>query len=70
MISSPDLIDNKLGTKNSKELIELVSDRPGHDKRYAIDASKIINELKWRPRTKFSKGLNITIEWYLNKLIK
>ena len=64
------LIDKKTGRKNSKNLIKLVSDRPGHDKRYAIDSSKIMNELDWSPKTKFEKGLDLTIDWYLHKLVK
>jgi len=64
------LIDKKIGSKNSENLIELVADRPGHDKRYAINSSKIINQLGWRPKTKFKKGLKVTIDWYLDKLVK
>ncbi len=64
------LIDKKIGSKNSENLIELVADRPGHDKRYAINSSKIINQLDWSPKTKFKKGLQITIDWYLDKLVK
>ncbi len=64
------LIDKKTGSKNSENLIELVADRPGHDKRYAINSSKIINQLGWCPKTKFKKGLQITIDWYLDKLVK
>ncbi len=64
------LIDQKTGSKNSENLIELVTDRPGHDKRYAINSSKIMNQLGWFPKTKFKKGLQITIDWYLDKLVK
>ncbi|MHC4270984.1 MAG: dTDP-glucose 4,6-dehydratase [Planctomycetota bacterium] len=46
-------------------LIKHVKDRPGHDRRYAIDASKIINQLKWQPSVTFEKGINKTIDWYL-----
>jgi dTDP-glucose 4,6-dehydratase len=49
----------------SKDLIEFVEDRPGHDKRYSIDASKIQNEIKWRPKYKFEQALNETVEWYI-----
>ena len=60
-------IDNKLNrTKSSEELIEYVKDRPGHDLRYAIDASKINKELGWKPSVTFEQGLSITIDWYLN----
>jgi dTDP-glucose 4,6-dehydratase len=48
-----------------KSLIKHVTDRPGHDRRYAIDASKIINELGWQPSVNFEEGINKTIDWYL-----
>lgn len=48
------------------DLITYVVDRPGHDIRYAIDASKIRNELGWRPQETFENGLRKTVEWYLN----
>ena len=48
-----------------KELITFVKDRPGHDRRYAIDCSKIKNELGWRPKTSFEDGLRKTVDWYL-----
>ena len=47
------------------ELIAYVKDRPGHDRRYAIDASKIERELGWRPRETFETGIRKTIRWYL-----
>jgi dTDP-glucose 4,6-dehydratase len=50
----------------SEELITYVKDRPGHDKRYAIDSSKIQNELGWSPKMNFENGIKQTIEWYLN----
>ena len=49
-----------------KNLISFVSDRPGHDLRYAIDASKISRELGWTPRENFSSGLRKTVQWYLD----
>ncbi len=49
----------------SDDLIEYVKDRPGHDKRYAIDSSKIQNELGWKPEYKFEEAIQKTIEWYL-----
>ena len=59
-------IDEKLNrSKSSEELIEYVKDRPGHDLRYAIDASKINKELGWKPSVTFEQGLSITIDWYL-----
>jgi len=60
-------MDTKLGRPEgtSKELITYVKDRPGHDKRYAIDANKIKNELGWQPSVTFEEGLDKTIDWYL-----
>jgi dTDP-glucose 4,6-dehydratase len=49
----------------SEKLITYVKDRPGHDKRYAIDATKLEKELGWRPSVTFEEGLAITIDWYL-----
>ena len=46
------------------ECIEHVSDRPGHDHRYAIDSSKIEEELRWKPKTSFVEGIAKTIRWY------
>lgn len=50
----------------SEDLIHYVTDRPGHDMRYAIDPTKIKNELDWEPTTSFDEGIKITIQWYLN----
>ena len=47
-----------------EEMIEYVKDRPGHDRRYAIDFSKIKSELDWQPRTTFEEGMQKTVEWY------
>ena len=59
-------LDTILPKKYSyKKLINFVEDRPGHDKRYSIDASKIIEELGWKPIYNFSDGLEFTINWYL-----
>ncbi len=49
-----------------RSLIKFVSDRPGHDRRYAIDASKIRREVGWRPRETFDSGIRKTIQWYLD----
>jgi dTDP-glucose 4,6-dehydratase len=57
------LILNRLG--KPKSLIRYVTDRPGHDRRYAIDAGKIITELGWQPSVSFEEGINKTIDWYL-----
>ena len=61
-------MDDKLGrTKGSSEkLITYVKDRPGHDLRYAIDASKLNKELGWNPTVTFEEGLSKTIDWYLD----
>ncbi|MDX1694617.1 MAG: dTDP-glucose 4,6-dehydratase [Ketobacteraceae bacterium] len=53
------------GVKQYKDLIRFVEDRPGHDARYAIDASKIEEDLGWKPRETFASGLRKTVEWYL-----
>jgi dTDP-glucose 4,6-dehydratase len=50
--------------EKGEEMIEYVKDRPGHDRRYAIDFSKISSELGWQPRTSFEDGMKETIEWY------
>jgi len=60
-------VENNSKLKSYKELITFVSDRPGHDRRYAIDASKIENELGWRADENFESGIVKTIKWYLNK---
>jgi len=61
------ILDEKLGRRQgeSEELIAYVKDRAGHDKRYAIDASKLEKELGWTPSIKFEEGLNKTVDWYL-----
>jgi len=61
------IMDRKLGRENgaSEKLITYVKDRPGHDLRYAIDATKINRELGWEPSVTFEQGLEKTIDWYL-----
>jgi dTDP-glucose 4,6-dehydratase len=61
-------MDEKLERQKgeSEKLITYVKDRPGHDRRYAIDASKISKELGWKPSVTFEEGLSQTIDWYLN----
>ncbi len=49
-----------------QSLITYVADRPGHDRRYAIDATKIKQQLGWQPSVDFTSGLRATVEWYLN----
>jgi dTDP-glucose 4,6-dehydratase len=60
-------MDRKLGRDigTSEKLITYVTDRAGHDLRYAIDASKIMNELGWKPSLQFEEGIELTIDWYL-----
>ncbi len=62
-----ELMDKALGQDpgTSASLITYVTDRPGHDKRYAIDASKINEELGWKPSLQFEEGLEKTVQWYL-----
>jgi dTDP-glucose 4,6-dehydratase len=55
--------DAAIGSR--RKLIRFVTDRPGHDRRYAIDASKISRELGWRPAEEFESGLRRTVAWYL-----
>ena len=57
-----------LGVKNYEELITFVEDRAGHDVRYAIDSSKVLKELNWKPNETFLSGLKKTVDWYLNNL--
>ncbi|MBL4681611.1 MAG: GDP-mannose 4,6-dehydratase, partial [Pseudomonadales bacterium] len=64
------ILDNKIddkptGVNRFEDLIEFVTDRPGHDVRYAIDASKIKRELNWSPQESFATGIEKTIDWYL-----
>lgn len=63
------IMDEKLGKTpgNSVGLITYVKDRPGHDRRYAIDASKIQRELGWNPSVTFEQGLEKTVTWYLDQ---
>jgi dTDP-glucose 4,6-dehydratase len=57
-------LNNPGGTSDG--LITYVKDRPGHDRRYAIDATKINKQLGWEPSVTFEQGLSETIDWYLN----
>jgi dTDP-glucose 4,6-dehydratase len=63
-----DILDARLMRKSSRSLIRFVPDRPGHDRRYAIDSSKIQKELGWRPAHKFEEALEATVDWYLNHM--
>jgi dTDP-glucose 4,6-dehydratase len=62
-----DIVDEIAGPLGAprRELITFVKDRPGHDRRYAMDASKIERELGWRPRETFESGISKTVRWYL-----
>ncbi len=62
-----EMVPNKpQGVVQYQNLITYVKDRPGHDVRYAIDASKIERELGWKPQETFESGIRKTVEWYLN----
>jgi len=65
-----DILDEKVDAlangQSRRSLIKFVKDRAGHDRRYAIDASKIKNELGWEPSVKFEDGIRMTIDWYLD----
>ncbi|HHF3114959.1 TPA: dTDP-glucose 4,6-dehydratase, partial [Vibrio diabolicus] len=58
--------DKPAGVESYESLITYVKDRPGHDVRYAIDATKIAQELNWTPEETFESGIRKTVEWYLN----
>jgi dTDP-glucose 4,6-dehydratase len=63
-----DLLDERVpGTRPRRELIEYVTDRPGHDRRYAINAERIHKELGWAPSVGFAEGLAQTVDWYLEQ---
>ncbi len=63
-----DIMDEIKPSKNGsyRDLISFVDDRPGHDKRYAVDSTKLQNTLKWEAKESFSTGIKKTINWYLN----
>lgn len=63
-----EIMDHKMGKHpgTSEQLITFVKDRAGHDFRYAIDSSKLQNELGWKPEVKFAEGFEKTVEWYLS----
>jgi dTDP-glucose 4,6-dehydratase len=59
------LLHNRVNKKINRSLINFIEDRKGHDRRYAVDASKIKKELGWRPRVPFGLGIEKTVQWYL-----
>jgi dTDP-glucose 4,6-dehydratase len=64
-----DFLDKRLGRSRNdanRNLITFVKDRPGHDRRYAIDASKLKHELDWQPSFKFEEALEETVNWYID----
>ena len=61
-----DLLDKTQPKNSFKNLINFVKDRPGHDYRYAIDSSKILKELNWKPKYNFKKALGITVDWCID----
>ena len=68
--SNPKLKTQNSKLKSYKDLVTFVEDRAGHDRRYAIDASKIENELGWRAEETFDTGIVKTVDWYLKKYLK
>ena len=62
------LAQSKVKIDNYSELITFVTDRPGHDVRYAIDASKISSDLGWTPQHSFNSGIRVTVQWYLDNI--
>ena len=65
-ISNRAIVEKILGLmEKSNAMIEHVGDRPGHDKRYSIDSSKIQNEIGWKPAYDFDNAIKQTVDWYL-----
>ncbi|MDA9226830.1 dTDP-glucose 4,6-dehydratase [Methylophilaceae bacterium] len=66
-----DLLDElspRSDSRSYKDQITFIKDRPGHDRRYAVDASKIFNKLKWKPEETFETGIRKTVSWFINNL--
>jgi dTDP-glucose 4,6-dehydratase len=62
----PEALRREAGAAGRRRLITFVGDRPGHDRRYAIDAGKLARELGWKPAEQFETGLRKTVRWYLD----
>lgn len=60
-----DMVDARAETCGSRDLMKFVTDRPGHDRRYAIDAGRMQRDLGWQPEHTFETGIAVTIDWYL-----
>jgi len=65
VLNNPRFKDNRSSIKRYQDLITFVSDRPGHDQRYAINCDRIKNDLGWKPNYDFDKGIRDTVKWYL-----
>ncbi len=64
-----DILDELIPTNTKhREFIDFVNDRPGHDKRYAIDSNHINTKIGWKPKYEFEESLRKTVEWYLNNI--
>jgi dTDP-glucose 4,6-dehydratase len=66
-----DIMDDRLRrprAESSRQLIQFVTDRPGHDRRYAINADKISQTIGWQPRHQFEEALEKTVDWYLSHM--
>jgi dTDP-glucose 4,6-dehydratase len=61
-----DTLSPHVGGKHYNEQITFVTDRPGHDRRYAINSNKIKRDLGWEPAETFGTGIHKTVQWYLN----
>ena len=57
-------VSKKISPLGDKVRINFVKDRPGHDTRYALNSSKIMKKLKWKPKIDFEKGIKLTFNWY------
>ena len=67
-VTNPESLIPNPGSRSYRDQITYVTDRPGHDRRYAIDASKMSRELNWQPEETFESGIRKTVQWYLDNL--